>query len=298
MQSYSLTFSRDSERRLWLTLAIASSVTVIELFGGISSHSLALLSDSGHVFTDVLTIGVSILTLRLARRPHSSTRTFGYHRAEILSALVNGSTLTFISFLIIYQAYQRLLQPSQVQGSLVVLIALVGLAGNLTIARLFLKSRRNSLNVKGVFLHAIGDILSSSGVVIGGLIVVFTSYNRIDPVIAILIGVLILRNAYGLVRESTEVLLEATPKHLQLENVAKAILAVEGVEGVHDLHVWTITSGLYAVSGHITVKAQTIEQGSKIIGEVSARLRNGFGIEHVTLQLERETLEKIQHMDH
>ncbi len=280
-----------------MTLGIASGVTVIELFGGISSHSLALLSDSGHVFTDVLTIGLSILTLRLARRPHSSTRTFGYHRAEILSALVNGSTLTFIAFLIIYQAYGRLLQPSQVQGSLVVIIALVGLAGNLTVARLVLKSWRNSLNVKGVFLHAIGDILSSSGVVIGGLVVVFTGYSRVDPAIAIMIGVLILRNAYGLVRESTEVLLEATPKHLQLEAVAKAILAVEGVEGVHDLHVWTITSGLYAVSGHITVKAQTIVEGSRIIDEVSARLRTGFGIEHVTLQLERETLEKIQHGD-
>ncbi len=280
-----------------MTLGIASGVTVIELFGGISSHSLALLSDSGHVFTDVLTIGVSILTLRLARRPHSSTRTFGYHRAEILSALVNGSTLAFIAFLIIYQAYGRLLQPSQVQGSLVVLIAFVGLAGNLTVARLFLKNWRNSLNVKAVFLHAIGDILSSSGVIMGGLVVVFTGYNRVDPAIAILIGILILRNAYGLIRESTEVLLEATPKHLQLETVAKAILAVEGVKGVHDLHVWTITSGLYAVSGHVMVNAHSIEEGSQIIGEVSARLRSGFGIEHVTLQLERETLEKIQHGD-
>lgn len=294
MQCYTLGFSRDSERRLWLTLGIVSIVTIIELFGGITSHSLALLSDSGHVFTDVLTIGVSILTLRLARRPHSSTRTFGYHRAEILSALVNGSTLTFIAFLIIYEAYGRLLQPSQVAGSLVVLIALVGLAGNLTVARLFLKSWRHSLNVKAVFLHTIGDILSSAGVIVGGLVVTFTGYTRVDPVVAILIGILILRNAYGLVRESTEVLLEATPKHLQLETVAKAILAVEGVNGVHDLHVWTITSGLYAVSGHITVKAETIDEGSRIISEVSNRLKNSFGIDHVTLQLERQTLEKIQ----
>ncbi len=277
-----------------MTFGIASVVTVIELLGGISSHSLALLSDSGHVFTDVLTIGVSILTMRLARKPHSSTRTFGYHRAEILSALVNGSTLTFIAFLIIYEAYGRLLQPSQVAGSLVVLIALVGLAGNLAVARLFLKSWRSSLNVKAVFIHAIGDILSSSGVMIGGLVVTFTGYNRIDPAIAILIGILILRNAYGLVRESTEILLESTPKHLQLETVAKAILAVEGVNGIHDLHVWTITSGLYAVSGHITVKAETIDEGSRIISEVSSRLKNSFGIDHVTLQLERQTLEKIQ----
>ena len=277
-----------------MTFGIASVVTVIELLGGISSHSLALLSDSGHVFTDVLTIGVSILTMRLARKPHSSTRTFGYHRAEILSALVNGSTLTFIAFLIIYEAYGRLLQPSQVAGSLVVLIALVGLAGNLAVARLFLNSWRSSLNVKAVFIHAIGDILSSSGVMIGGLVVTFTGYNRIDPAIAILIGILILRNAYGLVRESTEILLESTPKHLQLETVAKAILAVEGVNGIHDLHVWTITSGLYAVSGHITVKAETIDEGSRIISEVSSRLKNSFGIDHVTLQLERQTLEKIQ----
>ncbi len=289
-----VTPSREAERRLWLALAIASIITTVEFFGGIVSQSLALVSDSGHILTDVFTIGLSILTIRLARRPHTSKRTFGYHRAEIFASLLNGSSLIIIAVLIIYGAVRRFLEPSAVQGTLVITIASLALIGNLIMTRLFVGTWKASLNIKGVFLHAIGDILSSSGVIVGGLVVIFFGYTRIDPVIAVLIGFLILRNAFGLVRESTDVLMEATPRHLGLEAITKTILGINGVKGVHDLHVWTITSGLYALSGHVTVGAEKIEEGSKIIEEVSKRLRDSFGIEHVTLQLERESLESIQ----
>lgn len=286
--------SKATERRLWMALSIASALTPLEFFGGLFSQSLALVSDSGHVLTDVFAIVLSILTIRLGRRPHTSRLTFGYHRAEIFAAFVNGSTLIVIALAILYEAYRRILQPPEVQGTLVVAVAFIGLLGNLAMARLLVGSRKSSLNVRGAFLHVLGDTISSVGVIIGGIVVTVTSYTIIDPLIAILIGVLILRNAFGLVRESTDILMEATPRHLELDNVARTIQSVAGVIGVHDLHIWTITSGLYALSGHVTVRPETLEEGSQIIAAVSGKLKEAFGIEHVTLQLEKQTLEKLQ----
>ncbi len=282
------------ERRLWIALVIAIFLMILEFTGGILSRSLALLSDSGHVLADVFAIGLSILTIRLGRKPHTSRRTFGWHRAEIFAALFNGSTLIIIALIIVYEAYRRILQPPQVQGTLLLSIAFIGLVGNLGMAQILARSRKASLNVRAAFLHVLGDALSSVGVIIGGIVLVFTDYRFIDPIIALLIGILILRNAFSLVRESTDILLEATPRHLQLETVAKAIQSVPGVFGVHDLHIWTITSGLYALSGHIIVRSETLNEGSRIIAEASAKLRESFGIEHVTLQLEREALENLQ----
>ena len=199
--------------------------------------------------------------------------------------------------MIIYQAYLRLLQPPRVQAPLVLTIASLGLLGNLAMAGLLAQGRKTSLNVRGAFLHVVGDTLSSLAVIISSLIIILAGYNEIDPLVAALIGVLIIRSAYGLVRDSTNILLEATPKQFRLEKVAEAIRSVDGVKGVHDLHVWTITSGLYALSGHITVNSDTIGEGSAIVDKVAAKLKESFGIDHVTLQMERETLEKIQSED-
>jgi cobalt-zinc-cadmium efflux system protein len=286
--------SRNAERRLWIALVISSAIVVIEFTGGFLGHSLALLGDSGHVLTDVLGIGVSILTLRLGRLHHTAKRTFGYHRAEIFAALVNGSTLIAVALLIIYEAFLRFQQPTQVQGPLVLSFASLGLIGNLATTGLLARSGKTSLNVRGVFLHAAGDTISSIAVIISSLVVVFAGYSGLDPVAAVLIGILIMRSAYSLVRDSTNILLEATPRHLQLENIAETIRSVNGVKGVHDLHVWTITSGLYALSGHVTVDSETIGQGSVILEKVASKLKESFGIEHVTLQMEKETLESIE----
>ncbi len=287
--------SKNAERRLWIALVISSTIVIIEFTGGFLGQSLALISDSGHVLTDVLAIGVSILTLRLGRRQHTARRTFGYHRAEIFAALINGSTLIAVALLIIYEAFLRLQQQTRVQGTLVLSLAALGLLGNLTTTGLLARTGKTSLNVRGVFLHAVGDTVSSIAVIISSLVVVFTGYSGLDPVAAVLIGILIMRSAYGLVRDSTNILLEATPKHLELESIARTIRSVEGVKGVHDLHVWTITSGLYALSGHVTLGSDKISDGSIIIGKVAAKLKESFGIEHVTLQMEKETLENIQH---
>src|SRR5436853_7943405 len=287
--------SRKPDRRLWIAIAISSAIVVIEFTGGYLGKSLALLSDSGHVLTDVLAISVSILTLRLGRLQHTARRTFGYHRAEIFAALINGSTLIAVALVIIFQAFLRLQQPPKVQGPLVLTVASLGLIGNLIMAGLLAPNRKTSLNVRGAFLHALGDTLSSLAVIISSLIIIITGYNGIDPLVAALIGVLIIRSAYGLVRDSTNILLEATPKQFELGKIAQTIRSVYGVKGVHDLHVWTITSGLYALSGHVTLDSDSISQGSIILEKVAAKLKESFGIEHVTLQMEKETLESIQH---
>lgn len=280
-----------------MALLISSAIVVIEFTGGFLGHSLALLGDSGHMLTDVLGISVSILTLRLGRKHHTAKRTFGYHRAEIFAALVNGSTLIAVALLIIYESFLRLQQPTQVQGPLVLSLASLGLFGNVATTWLLARSGKTSLNVRGVFLHAVGDTVSSIAVIVSSLVVVFTGYSGLDPIAAVLIGILIMRSAYSLVRDSTNILLEATPRGLELESIAKTIRSVDGVMGVHDLHVWTITSGLYALSGHITMNSDRISQGSLILEKVAAKLKESFGIEHVTLQMEKETLERIERGD-
>jgi cobalt-zinc-cadmium efflux system protein len=289
--------SKAAERRLWIALTASLLIVTVEVTGGLIGQSLALLGDSAHVLTDVLTVGIAILTLRLGRRRHTPKRTFGYHRAEIFAALVNGSTLIAVALVIIYQAYLRLLQPPHVQGPLVLAVASFGLLGNLVTARLLAPGRKTSLNVRGAFLHAVGDILSSLAVIISSLLILFTGYNGVDPLVAALIGVLIIRSAYGLVRDSTNILLEATPKQFELEKIAETIRSVTGVRGVHDLHVWTITSGLYALSGHLTVESDTIVEGSAVVDKVAARLKDAFGIDHVTLQMEKESLQRIENED-
>jgi len=286
--------SKDAERRLWVALGVSLVIVSVEVVGGIVGRSLALLGDSAHLLTDVLTVGIAILTLRLGRMRHTPRRTFGYHRAEIFAALINGSTLIAVALVIIYQAILRLEQPPTVQGSLVLTVAVIGLIGNLAVTGLLAPNRKTSLNVRGAFLHALGDTVSSVAVIFSSLIVILTGYNGIDPLIATLIGVLIIRSAYGLVRDSTNILLEATPKQFELGKIAETIRSIDGVKGVHDLHVWTITSGLYALSGHITVDSDTIQSGSAVVEKVSAKLKESFGIGHVTLQMERESLERIQ----
>ncbi len=262
--------SRNAEKRLWIALIVSTVIVIVEFTGGFLGQSLALISDSGHVLTDVLAVGVGILTLRLGRKRHTARRTFGYHRAEIFAALINGSTLIAVALLIIYEAYLRLQQPPTVQGPLVLAVASVGLLGNLSIAGLLSRSRGTNLNVRGVFLHTLGDALSSVAVIVSSLIIIFTGYQEIDSLAAAMIGALIMLSAYRLVRDS------------------------DGVKGVHDLHVWTITSGLYALSGHITVDTDSISRGSTIVEKIEAKLKESFGIEHVTLQVEKETLENIQ----
>lgn len=271
-----------------IALAITALMTVAELIGGILSNSLALLGDAGHMFTDTLALSLSFFAIGLARRPADTKRTFGYLRAEILAALLNGAVLVGIAGFIFYEAYRRFNDPPKIEGGLMLAIAAVGLAANLA-GIFFLRSAgRQNLNVKGAFLHVVSDALSSIGVIAAAGIILTTGWNYADPLISILIGTLILRGAIQLVWESVNILLEAAPRHLDASRITAEIGKVPGVRDIHDIHIWTLTSGVHAMSGHLLIEDQMVSHSAQIIAEVNQKLAQDFGIAHTTLQIECE----------
>jgi len=280
--------ANDNQRRLLVALAITALMTLVELAGGILSNSLALLGDAGHMFTDTLALGLSVVALSLAKRPASQTRTYGFHRAEVLAALANGTILLLICGFIFYEAYQRFVEPPEVRGGLMLVVAAVGLLANLIGVLILRSASRDNLNVKGAFLHMWGDTVSSAGVIVAAVIILVADWTIVDPIVSIFVGLLILRGAVGLVLESNDILLEAVPKHLDVARVSSAIKEIEGVRDVHDVHLWTITSGIYALSCHLLIEDRMVSASGHIVEEVNEVLNQRFGIGHSTLQLECE----------
>ncbi|MGQ0814767.1 MAG: cation diffusion facilitator family transporter [Gemmatimonadota bacterium] len=274
-----------SKRRLTVVLTITAVFMVLELIGGILSNSLALIADSAHMLTDVGALGLSLFVLWLSRRPARPEKTYGYLRLEILAALINGVALVIISGLIFWQAYERLLAPEPVEGGLMLAVAAAGLLVNVFAAWLLHASASHSLNVRGAYLHVIGDLIGSVGAMVAALIIITTGLTIADPVTSVLVALLILFGAWKLVRESVDVLLEAVPAHIDLSQVRNAIDEIPGVDDVHDLHVWTVTSGFLAMSGHAVV--QDPQHNQRVLHEIHRSMRENFGIEHVTVQLER-----------
>lgn len=287
--AFPLQSNQRNQRGLLIALSITALMTVAEAIGGIVSNSLALLGDAGHMLTDTLALGLSLFAFRLARRPPTPAKTYGYHRTEIIAALINGSTLVLVSFYIFYEAYLRFLNPPPVKTPLMLTVAIIGLIANLAGIWVLKESGRENLNVRGAFLHILGDTLSSVGVIIGGIIIFFTDWYVIDPLIGVLIGGIILRGAVGLVTESGNILLEGVPRHINIEKVASEVKNTRGVRDIHDLHVWAITSGIYALSGHLLIDDQMVSKSSDILAEVNYLLSERFGIGHTTLQLECES---------
>jgi cobalt-zinc-cadmium efflux system protein len=275
-----------NRRRLLIALAITGLMTIVELVGGVLSNSLALLGDAGHMFTDTLAVGLSVVALTLARRPASQTRTYGFHRAEVLAALANGTILVLICGFIFYEAYQRFVEPPEVKGSLMLAVAAIGLVANLAGILILRSASRDNLNVRGAFLHMWGDTISSVGVIVAGVIILATGWTIVDPIISIFIGLLILRGAAKLVLESSDILLEAVPKHLDVLQISNALREIEGVRDVHDVHLWTITSGIYALSCHLQIEDRMVSSSTQIVEAVNQALSQKFGIGHSTLQLE------------
>lgn len=280
-----------NQSRLLIALSITGLMTIVELAGGLLSNSLALLGDAGHMFTDTLALGLSLFALNLARRPVSQSKTYGYYRAEILAALTNGTILILISGYIFYEAYRRFIEPPEVRGGLMLVVAAIGLVANLVGIRLLQSSSRDNLNVKGAFLHMWSDTLSSVGVIAAGIIILLTGRTIADPIISIIIGLFILRGAVGLVLESSNILLEAVPKHLDVRLISEALSKIKGVRDVHDVHLWTITSGNYALSCHLLIEDQRVSNSTQIIEEANQTLSQEFGIGHSTLQIECEECE-------
>ncbi len=278
-----------SYRRLRFTLAIVLTVMVVEILGGIFSGSLALLGDAGHMLVDALALGVSLFAIRAAQRPATATKTFGYHRVEILAALANGTILILVSAYIFYEAYQRFLEPSTVKTPLMLTIAIIGLFANLGGVLLLNRASQRNLNVKAAFWHVLGDTISSVGVIIAAIVILLTGSYMADAIAAIAIGIIILWGAVRIVRESADILLEAVPKDVQTTQVVDSVRDIPGVNEVHDIHIWTITSNIYALSAHLVIDDQMVSKSTDIVKAVREELARRYNISHTTLQLECES---------
>ena len=274
---------------LKIALTIVLVIMVFEVIGGILSNSLALLGDAGHMLVDALALGLALFAVTIARRPATPTKTFGYHRVEIMAALANGTALLLVSAYIFYEAYQRFLEPPLINTPLMIGVAVIGLVANLTGILLLRRASRRSLNIKAAFWHIVGDTISSVGVIVAGIIISVTGWRVVDPLIAIFIGGIILWGAVRLVSESVDILMEAVPKHIQVDKVIEIIKNVPGVEDVHDIHIWTITSDIHALSAHLLIEDQRVSKSAEIVETVNRNLGRHFNITHTTLQLECES---------
>jgi cobalt-zinc-cadmium efflux system protein len=263
---------------------------VAEVVGGVLSNSLALLADAGHMFTDVAALALSIVAIRLAKRPPTTRRTFGYVRLEILAALVNGAALLVISGLILIEAWERLSDPVEIDGVVMLLVATLGLGVNVVGAVLLHSHAHDNLNVRGAYLHVLGDLLGSVGAIAAGIVILTVGWSPIDPIVSAVLAVLILYSAWNLVREATEVLLEAAPAHVDMAAILEDLSSIEGLDGVHDVHVWTLTSGFVALSAHGVIDDPA--HHTRILDDVRQRMR-AHGIEHVTFQIEMRTFYQL-----
>lgn len=280
-----------SKKRLRVVIILTALFMVVEFVGGLLANSLALVADSAHMLTDVGALALSLFVLWFSRRATSPAKTYGYLRLEILAALLNGAVLIVLSLLIFWHAYQRLRTPELIEGPLMLAVALGGLAVNIIAAYLLHASAEHNLNVRAAYLHVLGDLLGSVGAIAAAAIIMTTGWLPADALISGLVGLLILAGSFKLVRESVDVLLEAVPRHINLNEVRKAIDDIPGVDEVHDLHVWTLTSGYLAMSGHAVVRS--LDQNPRVLSEINQRMRDRFGISHVTVQLEMPTLHKL-----
>jgi cobalt-zinc-cadmium efflux system protein len=266
-------------------LALTCAVLAVELAGGLVSHSLALLSDAGHVLTDVFALGLAWFAVAQSSRPADERRSYGYHRVSILAALVNSVTLIVIVLVIAYEAVRRLAHPEPVQGGVVVIAALAGIAINLFVA-FGLRRDSGTLNVRAALMHVLGDIGASVGVVVSGIVIVLTGWLYIDPLLSLGIAVLIAYGAWGIVRETVNLLMEGTPGEIDLAAVTKEITSTELVTSMHDLHVWALSSDEMALSCHVVVGECPLGDAEHVVRDLESRLCGKFAIGHTTIQVE------------
>jgi len=278
-------------RILRLVLILTSSYFVVQLSGGLISGSLALIADAGHMLTDVAGLILSLLAISFTRRPATPQRTYGFYRMEILATLANCVILISISVYIVYEAYQRIFQPSLVQGPVMILVAGIGLVINLISMKLLSRSHiyhpdghEENLNIQSAFLEVYSDALSSAGVILVALIIIFTGFYLADPIASIAISIFIFPRTWSLMKRSVHILMEGVPPNISHDEVKKAIMQVKGVTGVFELHIWTITSGIDALSAHVVVIDPAKSQA--ILREINSIVENKFGISHITIQIE------------
>ncbi len=281
--------ARASRKRLAIVTLLTAAYMVAEALGGWWTGSLALLADAGHMFADAAALTLALFAVWFGARPATPGKTFGYYRLEILAAFINGIALVIISLFIFYEAYLRWFAPTPVRSGIMTAVAFGGLAINLFCARLLHDDRHDDLNVRGAWLHIMSDALGSVGAILAGVIVSLSGWYAVDPLVSLFISALIIWSAWQLIHEATNVLLEGTPAHISLAAVEDAILETDGVSDVHDLHVWTITSGREALSAHV-IHAQSISQ-ALLLKELRTKLHDRFGVDHLTLQMETPDFE-------
>ena len=271
-------------KNLKIAILLTTLIFFLELAGGIFSNSLALLSDSAHVLMDVIALLLTYGAIRISARPSNRNMTFGYHRFEIFAALINGLTIIGIGIFIFYEAYGRILEPQAVKGQEVLVIATIGLVVNAWVA---LKLHgHHDLNVKGAYLHVIGDALASIAVIAGAMVIIFTGKTIVDPVLSIVIGAMLLYGAFTLVIGSLRILLEFAPQHVNADTLSKVLMKIDGVKGIHDIHIWSICSHIHAMSAHVLVDRIHVQQTEILISNINKTVKDRFQILHTTLQFE------------
>jgi len=282
----------NETQRLRLTLGISSVYFFAELIAGFLTNSLALLSDAGHMLSDIAAMALSLFAFHIAKRPATDNSTYGYHRAEILAALFNGLALWLIVGVIFTAAYNRLFDPPEVASRGMIVVAVIGLVVNIAAGVILYDPHHHNLNLRGAFLHVVSDAVGSLGAIAAGSIMLFTGWYLADPLISIFIGVLILFSSWNLITESLSILMQSVPRGIRLDEVRDTIESVDGVAKVHDLHVWAVTSGVFTLSAHAVV-----ENGGdfhEVLNGIEGTLRRRFNIEHTTIQLEVENREETE----
>jgi cobalt-zinc-cadmium efflux system protein len=273
---------------LMLSFAVIAAIAIVEVIGGILSNSISLVSDAVHMFTDVMAIGLSLFGITMAARSHSGVMTFGYHRVEVMVALANGIALGVISLWVLYEAFLRVISPRIIDAPLLLLIATIGLAGNLVVMFLLKHHASKSISIHSAFIHVVYDTISSVAVIVTGFIALNTGVTIVDPLVAFMIAGLVARSAYSIVRSSTHILLEGAPPKLDIQEILMTLKRLDGVVDVHDLHIWTISTGMDALSGHVVVRDQMLSESSKVLSEINTVLAERYNITHTTIQLEHE----------
>lgn len=282
----SLANHETRQRRFVLSLALTGVIFIAEFIGGLWTGSLALLADAGHVFMDAFALGLSYLALRVALLPPNDRHTYGYHRMQILAALANGVTLLLIAIEILREAWERAKAPQPIQAGPMLVIAIVGLVVNIVVASVLHEHEHDDVSTRSAFLHVIGDTLASVGVIGAGVIVFFTGWTWVDPLVSVLIGLLIVVSAARLLKETVHILAEGMPDGMRAGDVADAMEGVPGVADIHDLHVWTVAPGYVALSVHAVLADQALSETDKVMAALKQVLQDTFDIEHTTIQFE------------
>ena len=284
--------SAANRARLAWTLGLAAVYMLAEAAGGWLTGSLALLADAGHMLSDVAALGLSLFCMSMARRPPTPQRTYGYHRLEILAALANGAALVAISVLVLAEAFHRFRRPSAVDAPAMMAIAAGGLLVNLVGLWILREGRADSINVRGAWLHVLSDALGSVQAIAAGALIWAFGWQWADPAASVLIALLVVHSAWSLLKEATAVLMESAPPHMDVDEMRGAMMGIAGVLEVHDLHVWTITSGLDSLSAHVVVEEGRFD--CDLLAEIRSALHDRFGIHHMTVQIETETFEELR----